>query len=512
MTAVTPIHVADPAAREWVRRVMDAYQQNGSAAAARELRLASESGQLTVDQKQQVYKGAENVVDRVAGELSQGAHGDMSRVQGQPGSVNPVDTKQEYDQTVRDLGVVFENTADKAEAREFAKDVLDGIEPPEGSDPGQMLGAFGTALKQGTTHDNTQFLTESVAFSLSDPSNRNGIFQLSAGSRKAVLTDLLGHVDNTRLADQSIVIQKGDTLWGIMSRKDVQARYFTPEELERAKTENWSADKRTQFALDKFYDGNPQFKRGLQNGRNDGVAGDPDVISANDVVKILNRSGVGLTVDTANTGGQTGPVMGPVLDRPGQVASAVVHAYDCGRNPGAASATYRRLTAGMSADQKAAVNEELLSNPAIQLNPQMLKTMGIQRDGVATRLAATDRDPRTGQLNRQTNLQALYKVYVEGGGDPSQFFDYVNRVAAEPGGMAKLDRLIWGAQGVVQKAGGGPLAAGTPGKDGAESHNWDGRPALADPKPIDPPGTMAGLRSMMDHFHIGGFPGAQGKA
>ena len=502
MTTLSPVTQADPRVNDLARQVIDTYNQQGGAAAARKLREVTGQQNLTAEQKKAVYEGAEPAVDAMAVDLSKNAQTDFNKTPGTAGG--EIDSSAEYDQTMEDLGVVFENTGDTAEAREFGKDVLDGIAAPHpGSpDPLAALGHFGEGLQIGLKKNNTQFLASSVAFSLMDAGSTNtGIYTLDSGQRQATVDKLLKTVDDTPVADGAYVVENGDTMWDVASRKDVQRYVLTPEEMKRAETEHWSKDRTTRFTLDKLEADNG-YHRKLDDGHVTSEAGDPDLINTGETLKIVNRSGETLTVQTEATGGQKAPnqSFNFPFNTPATQAQNIATLY--ARDPGAAVAQYKQATASMPADKKASFDAELLKKSGGRLGADMLNTMGVDASATGL-LTQTGYSAGIGKDNQRTNVQALYQVYAAAGGDPAKFVSYVNQVASS--GPGALDKACRGAQNVMNHAKNGQPQVDKK-NDGVEGHNWSGKSALIDPAPTTPPESISGLREWMDFHHIPGFP------
>ncbi|AKJ31843.1 hypothetical protein [Caldimonas brevitalea] len=502
MTAPTSLNPAQ--VHNYVAMIETTYRQQGAAAAARQLREVTQQQTLTQQDKQAIYNGVDDkkVVAGIADDLGKHAHTDFGKQSGDA-TAGPIDTQAEYVQATADMAGVFENTQDSGEARSFSQDVLDSIQVPAGArqDPQARLGLFGQSLKGDLKQNNTQLLIESVAFSLTDPKSGNGVFQLSGAERKATVDGLLKTVEDTPLNDLEVTIEDGDTLWAVAANGDVQRRMMTPGEWQRAETENWSADRRTRFVLDRLETENG-YHRNLDDGHATSAAFDPDTVSRGDKIKVTNH-GTTLAVDTGNTAGQAAPSQDQNvrLDPIHQGASNIATAYHS--DPGRGVALYQDLTRDMTADQKAEMNRKLLEMDGRAWGEDMLKAMGVSDPQTAKLLAGRAPDPKTGKPTGRSNVEAVYKVYVAQGGDPSKFIRYLNEVSQ--GGTGKVEKLVWGAQGVMAHAKDGkPLQHKD--RDGAQHHNWDNTTALIDPRRTTPPESVSGFKSMMRFFDIKPIP------
>jgi hypothetical protein len=451
MSTLSPVQQTDPRANELARQVVDTYNQQGGAAAARKLRELTNDPQLSAAQKKEVYQGAEPVVADIASDLGKNAHTDFGKTPGTAGS-GPIDTQPEYDQTMEDMGAVFKLTGDSGAARAFGKDVLDGLAAPavDKQDPLAALGHFGDGLELGLKKNNTQVLADSVAFSLHNAGDsKTGVYALDAGSRQSLVTDLLKQVDETKVNDATYVVDPGDTMWDVAARGDVQATVLTPAELDQAKTEHWGRDQLTRTTLDRIEADNG-YSRPLDDGRVTDQKGDPDLLNIGDRLTLVNRSGQTLSPDLAGTGADPAAF--------GDAATPATQAHTLAtanaRNPFEALAQFQKFSATMTPAQKSALVAEMLKQPDANWNAPLLGAMGFSNGTTVTHsdfttnfaapgtpiapplLAETGVDG-AGKSTGLSNLQALYRAYAATGGDPAKFVDYVNDAARAGGDKLK---------------------------------------------------------------------------
>lgn len=451
MSTLSPVQQTDPRANELARQVVDTYNQQGAAAAARKLREVTNDPQLSAAQKKEVYQGAEPVVDVIANDLGRNAHTDFGKTPGTTGS-GAIDSQPEYDQAMEDMGAVFELNGDSGAARAFSQDVLDGLAAPavDPHDPLAALGHFGDGLELGLKKNNTQVLADAVAFSLHNAGDRKtGVYALDAGTRQTMVTDLLKQVDDTKVNDATYVVDPGDTMWDIAARGDVQATVLTPAELDRAKSEHWGRNQLTRATLDRIEADNG-YSRRLDDGRVTTQKGDPDLVNIGDRLTLVNRSGHTLSPELDGTGAD--PAAFGDAATPAAQAKALAAAN--GRNPFEALAQFQKLSATMTPQQKSALVTEMLKQPGAQWNGALLGAMGFSNGTTVTHsdfttnfappgtpiapplLAETGVDA-AGKSTVRTNLQALWQAWTAGGGDPAKFVDHVNEAARAGGDTLK---------------------------------------------------------------------------